>query len=131
MQTDDLAAQMVRSIHAAGIIFRHQMIDVEAIARRYIEKALFDQRAKVELEHLAELEKLQCEINSQAEEIERLNERLENNHVYDSDGNRVDVEPGSIPDGIACRDETIILQDRKIQELRAALKAAQEVGRDA
>lgn len=42
MQTDDLAAQMVRSIHAAGIIFRHQMIDVEAIARRYIEKAVRD-----------------------------------------------------------------------------------------
>jgi regulator of replication initiation timing len=57
-------------------------------------------------------------------EVERLNERLENNRVWvaSKDGPgfiRQDVEPGSIPDGIECRDETIRQQDRNNDALRA------------
>ena len=60
-------------------------------------------------------------IERQAAEIERLNERLENNHVYNTSGERVDVCPGSIPDGISCRDETIKGQDEMIRRLRSEL----------
>jgi hypothetical protein len=31
------------------------------------------------------------------------------NHYYDKDGNRVNCEPGSTPDGIEARDQTIKL----------------------
>lgn len=48
-----------------------------------------------------------------------LHERLEDNFAWDSNGNRVEHEPGSIPDGIACRDETIRGQDEVIARLRA------------
>lgn len=57
-------------------------------------------------------------------EIDRLRERLEMTHAWQTvDGKmvRVAVEPGSIPDGIECRDETIRLQDREIARLHAAL----------
>ncbi|MCC2649862.1 MAG: hypothetical protein K0R61_47 [Microvirga sp.] len=53
-------------------------------------------------------------------EISRLQERLEMTHVWQMiDGKmaRVEVEPGSIPDGIECRDETIRLQDKEIKRL--------------
>jgi chromosome segregation ATPase len=52
------------------------------------------------------------------------NERLENNHfVADKDGElvRIDCEPGSIPDGIETRNETIKLQDERIKRLEAKL----------
>ena len=61
---------------------------------------------------LAELEK----------EIAALHERLEDNRAYDVDGKRIEVKPGSIPDGIYCRDETIKLQDEYIKELESKLK---------
>lgn len=54
---------------------------------------------------------------SQAE-VERLSERLENNRMFNADGERVEVEPGTIPDGIECRDETIRQQDRQIAQLK-------------
>jgi len=70
------------------------------------------------------------------EENERLHERLEDNHVFlrNADGEMVreDVAPGSIPDGIECRDATIKLQDEQIGRLRAqiaALTAAAEGAR--
>lgn len=60
----------------------------------------------------------------QRREIERMQERLECNHAFrlvDGKMQRVEVEPGSIPDGIECRDETIRLQDRRIKELQAEI----------
>lgn len=56
-----------------------------------------------------------------AAEIERLRERLEMTHAWrmiDGKMAKIAVEPGSIPDGIECRDETIRLQDREIERLR-------------
>jgi len=59
--------------------------------------------------------------------IARLKERLEMDFGYDAEGRRVDA-PG-MPDGIACRDETIKLIERaykdlqaRVTELEAALK---------
>lgn len=56
-----------------------------------------------------------------AAENARLHARLEDSHVWvtDADGREVmtDVPPGSIPDGIAARDETIRLQDAEIRRL--------------
>lgn len=49
-------------------------------------------------------------------EIRRLQDRLEMRHAW-CNGERLEVEPGSIPDGIDCRDETIRLQDKHIAEL--------------
>ncbi|MBV8664650.1 MAG: hypothetical protein JO107_16295 [Hyphomicrobiales bacterium] len=54
----------------------------------------------------------------------RLHERLEDNHVFDSEGQRFDVVPGTIPDGIAARDETIKILDKNIDTLRAAREKA-------
>lgn len=50
---------------------------------------------------------------------DRLMDRLEMRHAYDGEGNRIAVEPGSIPDGIECRDDTIKLQDERIARLEA------------
>ncbi len=56
-------------------------------------------------------------------EVVALQDRLEMRHVWqigpDGQKVRVEVEPGSIPDGIACRDETIRLLDQKCAALRA------------
>lgn len=58
-----------------------------------------------------------------AEEVARLHERLEDNHVFvsgpDGDLVRQEVEPGTIPDGIDCRDTTIHELDKVVAELRA------------
>ena len=48
-------------------------------------------------------------------EVARLHERLEDNYAFDGEGNRIAVEPGSIPDGISCRDETIRLLDDLVE----------------
>ena len=59
------------------------------------------------------------------------NERLENNHFFgERDGEmvRIDCEPGSIPDGIEARDETIKLQDARIKRLEAKLAVQAEAG---
>lgn len=61
-------------------------------------------------------------------QIDRLHERLEDSHVFDKDGKRVEVEPSSIPDGIDCRDETIKLLDDQIARLKAALATADAAG---
>ncbi len=48
-----------------------------------------------------------------ADALDALHDRLEMRHAYNGDGERIDVAPGSIPDGIECRDETIkLLQTR-------------------
>jgi hypothetical protein len=50
--------------------------------------------------------------------------RLEANFYYNTKGERCPCKPGEIPDGIACRDETIKGQDKIIADLRDALAAA-------
>lgn len=57
------------------------------------------------------------------EEIWRLNTRLENNHAW-IDGVLETVHPGSIPDGIECRDETITQQDASLTRIRSKLDMA-------
>jgi hypothetical protein len=56
-------------------------------------------------------------LDEAAGELERLHQRLEDSHYVDNAGNRVACEPGSIPDGIECRDTTIDMQDRLIDRL--------------
>jgi hypothetical protein len=63
-------------------------------------------------------------IAAQAREIAALHERLEDSAVTDMKGNRIAVAPGSIPDGIECRDQTIRGQDELIDQLRRDLAAA-------
>lgn len=60
-----------------------------------------------------------------------LNERLENNHAFNVHGERIEVEPGSIADGIECRDETIKLADRHIATLTEQLAEARPVAQEA
>lgn len=60
-----------------------------------------------------------------ASRIEELEARLETSHAYsliDGVMTKVAVEPGSIPDGIECRDETIRLQDRRDKAQRARIE---------
>ena len=72
-------------------------------------------------------------------EVARLHERLEDNHVFVWDKAtdkmlRQEVEPGSVPDGIECRNDTIKIQDENLDRLRSAnatLTAALEEARGA
>lgn len=59
-------------------------------------------------------------LNTADKEIERLRERLEMTHAYDATRKRVAVEPGSIPDGIDCRDETIAQLEKQLRIIRSA-----------
>jgi len=63
-------------------------------------------------------DKLELELEELQQENKRLHIRLEDSHAWDKNGNRIDVEPGSIPDGIDCRDETIRLLKGEINRLR-------------
>ena len=65
-------------------------------------------------------------------EIQKLRERLEIAHVWqmvDGTMTRVPAPEGEeIPDGIACRDETIRLQDRRIAELEDQVRTLKTAG---
>lgn len=63
------------------------------------------------------------------DENERLHERLEDNFAFNSNGERVAFEPGTIPDGIECRDETIRQQDERIKRLVRERDAMREAGK--
>jgi hypothetical protein len=70
------------------------------------------------------------DLRAQAERVTELETRLETNAVWqmiDGKMTRVAVEPGSIPDGIECRDETIKLQDKHIAELRERVRVLEEM----
>lgn len=56
-------------------------------------------------------------------EITHLHERLQDDHVIDAEGKRVEVEPGSIPDKIDCQQETIKAQDANVNRLNNLLAA--------
>lgn len=58
-------------------------------------------------------------LDEAALEIERLHERLEDNYYFDAQGNRISCEPGSIPDGIECRDQLIRHLEQEIQQLKS------------
>ena len=89
-----------------------------------------------------EIARLTAERDEARAEVKRLHARLEDDHVYRIDDEtggtyRVDVEPGSIPDGIKCRDATIRGLDDRIRNLtterdaaRAAAKGLAEALRD-
>lgn len=67
-----------------------------------------------------QLDETLVENNKLRADVERLNERLENNHIFEChDGEmvRVEVEPGKIPDGIGCRNATIDLLTEKCERL--------------
>lgn len=58
-------------------------------------------------------------------EVDALRTRLEMDfawQIIDGVKTKVKVEPGSIPDGIDCRNETIKLQDGHIKELRGEVE---------
>lgn len=57
-------------------------------------------------------------LDEAANEIAQLRERLEIGYAFDSDGNRVEIDPDSHPDGIECRDTTIEMQDQLIDRLQ-------------
>lgn len=65
-------------------------------------------------------------------EIQKLRDRLEIAHVWqmvDGTMTRVPAPEGEeIPDGIACRDETIRLQDRRIAELEDQVRTLKTAG---
>lgn len=61
--------------------------------------------------------------------VTALQDRLEMRHAWrmiDETMTRVEVELGSIPDGIECRDETIKLHDKYIKELEARVARLRE-----
>lgn len=76
--------------------------------------------------HFEAARRLADEVERLQAEVARLHARLEDDHEFrlDEHGNviRVDVEPGSLPDGIECRDATIRLQDENLDRLRALNK---------
>lgn len=59
------------------------------------------------------------------EERDSLYARLEMVEAYDGEGNRISVEPYSIPDGIEARDATIRLLDDRVKALTARVEAAE------
>lgn len=65
-------------------------------------------------------------LDEAAAEILRLRERLEIGYVFDSNGNRVEIDPDTHPDGIECRDTTIRMLDKLIDQLRDQLKLKNE-----
>lgn len=60
------------------------------------------------------------------DDIVALQTRLEMNFAWDGDGNRIQVKPGSIPDGIECRDETIKLLDARAEAAEAECERLRE-----
>lgn len=74
--------------------------------------------------------RLQAERDAAVAEVGRLRERLELTHVFVDDGEgglkKVPAER-DIPDGISCRDETIKLQDEKLDRLAAERDALMDM----
>jgi regulator of replication initiation timing len=78
-----------------------------------------------------DIKKLTEENKKLKEENKRLHERLEDSiaYVFNRDTGELEevtVEPGFVPDGIACRDETIKLLKDKIIELGDEIKKLNE-----
>jgi len=67
-------------------------------------------------------------------EVERLHTRLEDNFAYEAGVNdgwhKVKVEPGSIPDGIACRDATIRSFEDRLSAAEARCRKLEEALRE-
>lgn len=103
--------------------------DDAELVKRLMDLADYDARSGEPLGRL--MREAAARIETLSRENAELHERLEDNRYYDSDGNRVDVTPGSIPDGIHCRDETIRLLDAKIADARrqALEEAAAELAK--
>lgn len=75
------------------------------------------------------IEFLSADLRAQAERVTELETRLEMNAAWqmiDGKMTRVAVEPGSILDGIDCRDATIKLQDEYVAELEERVRVLEE-----
>lgn len=74
---------------------------------------------------LVALEEAQRERDTLLAEVARFRARLEIDHCYDGNDNRVELSPeqgDEMPDGIECRDETIRGLDERIKQYRAEVK---------
>lgn len=95
-------------------------------------KLVSTQRARVaelEAERAAWDETYLTRIAALQQQVEQYQARLEIDHHYDQDGKRVEIPPHKRDkqwDGIACRDETIKLQDRAVDEARKEREALRE-----
>lgn len=75
-----------------------------------LQEVLNDLRRRLEGEEREALEQMLGEFGDVKAENERLHTRLEDNFCWQSVNGKwvkIAVEPGSMPDGIECRDETI------------------------
>lgn len=68
-------------------------------------------------------------VEDSAARIATLEDRLEMRHAW-VNGERIAVPPGSVPDGIDCRNETIRQQDRRIAELEREVERLTEARDD-
>ena len=66
---------------------------------------------------------LKADLAKMTQERDALKERLEMGFAYDPQGHRVELPGDTGPDGIECRDETIRLQDKRVDELETQLAA--------
>lgn len=116
-------------IHSMAVALRSAALEFAKIAD-FIEPHWRGAGVKLEAAWIIDIiGKLSSDHDALALEVERLHERLEDNHEYqliDGKTVRVDVPPGSVPDGIECRDETIKLKRERIRELEADLAAAKD-----
>lgn len=83
---------------------------------------------KLVIKRDARIAALEAERDALRAQVEALQDRLEMRHTYDTRGNRIEVEPGTAPDGIARRDEAIAVQDERIAGLTFMLEALIEAG---
>lgn len=61
-----------------------------------------------------------CRAEQAEARVQALEARLEIDHAYDQDMQRIEIpveQRDKFPDGIACRDATIQLQDERVKEL--------------
>jgi predicted nuclease with TOPRIM domain len=111
-----LRAENERRKHEAGLVFD----DSTRIARERNEANARADKAEAERDRLRD-------------EVERLQDRLEMRHawqVVDGKEVRITVEPGSIPDGIDARDETIRQLDKNCDTLRSERDRLRDALRD-
>ena len=87
-----------------------------------LEQALINLRDRLDGAEKDAFEKLVRHTSELMDENDRLHCRLEDNCVWRTISGKwikQAVEPGSIPDGIECRDETIRLLQDRIKELES------------
>jgi hypothetical protein len=117
----DLARQLERELAEKGAALNIERIEHENFEAKYLNMRERAERAEVKLAHPAvaeqEWRKL---VEAQEAQLKR----------YEADNaalkSRLEVEEGHPYDGISCRDETIRLQDERIDKLEADNKELRE-----